>query len=58
MSPELIGIIVMGVALAGLMLVLNREDARALRADMAEWRAEMRGYSEGFRDGSRWRREA
>ena len=57
MSPELIGIIVMGVALAGLMLVLNC----ARRSDMAEWRsdmAEMRGYSEGFRDGSRWRREA
>ena len=50
MSPELIGIIVMGVALAGLMLVLNC----ARRSDMAE----MRGYSRGFRDGSRWRREA
>ena len=42
MTPELAGIVAVGVALAGLVLVSNRENARALRAGMKDMRDEMR----------------
>ena len=49
MTPELIGIVAVGVALAGLMLVSNRENARALRAEMKDMREDTRKQFESMR---------
>ncbi len=49
MTPELIGIVTVGVALAGLMLVSNRENARALRAEMKDMREDTRKQFESMR---------
>ncbi len=49
MTPELIGIVAVGVALAGLMLVSNRENARALRAEMKDMREDTRKQFESTR---------
>ena len=49
MTPELIGIVAVGVALAGLILVSNRENARALRAEMKDMREDTRKQFESMR---------
>ena len=41
MTPELIGIVTVGVALAGLALVSIRENARVLRTEITAVRGEM-----------------
>ena len=41
MTPELIGIVAAGVALAGLVLVALRENARVLRAEIKNLREDM-----------------
>ena len=50
MTPELIGIFAMGVALAGLVLVSGRENARALRAEIETVRAEVRDVRAEIKD--------
>ena len=46
MTPELIGVVAVGVALAGLVLVSNRETARVLRAEIKAVRAEIKAERE------------
>ena len=47
MTPELIGIVAVGVALAGLALVLNRERRAEMKAMRGEMKAEIRELREG-----------
>lgn len=53
MTPEIISIVAVGVALAGVVLVSVRENTRVLRAEMKDVRAEMkdmRGEMAEFRE--------
>ncbi len=46
MTPELIGILAVGVALAGLVLVALRENTRSLRAEIKAVRTEVKDLRE------------
>lgn len=53
MTPEIISIVAVGVALAGVVLVSVRENTRVLRAEMKDMRGEMkdmRGEMAEFRE--------
>ena len=57
MTPELIGIVAVGVALAGLILVAFRENARVLRAEIKAEREERSAQFEVLRAEIRAERE-
>ena len=50
MTPEIISIVAVGVALAGVVLVSVRENTRVLRAEMKDVRAEMKDMRGEMRD--------
>ncbi len=61
MTPELIGIVAVGVALAGLMLVSNREhrgEMKELRAEMRDMRGEMKAEMKELREDTNQQFEA
>ena len=46
MTPELIAVVAVGVALAGIVLVALRENTRVLRAEIKDVRAEVKDLRE------------
>ncbi len=50
MTPEIISIIAVGVALAGVVLISVRENTRVLRAEMKDIRAEIKDVRGEMKD--------